>query len=206
MKLKKCIISILVTIIVITCVGCGNTKEKNVTPQVSQMKSICELATIECYYHNVAKYSKENAEGILMFKKDKHFWIEYSGVVKIGIDASLLNIQVADNQVTVTLPPTKVLSSKVDSDSLNKESFYVEKGSAKVTADDETCAYKEAQMKMENAAANDTTLLANAQQRVQTLLEEYVKNISNVTGKEYAITWKYLDTDSTKESAATKTE
>lgn len=42
--------------------------KKEVVPQVSQMKSICELATIDCYYHNVAKYSEDDATGVLWLK------------------------------------------------------------------------------------------------------------------------------------------
>lgn len=189
------IVLILAAVMSFTSISCGKVEkeEKVVKPQVSQMKSICELATMECYYHNVAKYSEEDAQGALWWKKDKHFWIEYSGIVKIGIDASRLNIKVEDEFVTITLPPAKVLSSRVDETSLTKDSFYKEKNSADVTGEDQTKAFKEAQENMENEAANDSTLLANAQQRAQILLEEYVTNIGNAVGKEYSIEWKYLE-------------
>ena len=52
----------------------GSEAQSVVEPKASQMKSICELATMECYYHNVAKYKEENAEGVLWWKKDKVFW------------------------------------------------------------------------------------------------------------------------------------
>ncbi len=42
---------------------------------------------------------------------------------------------------------------------------------------------------MEKTAANDTVLLAQAQQRVQSMLEDYVKNMGTMLGKEYTITW-----------------
>lgn len=50
--------------------------------------AICELSTMDCYYHNVAKYFEKDAQkGFLgIGKKDKRFWIEYSGVVQMGID------------------------------------------------------------------------------------------------------------------------
>ena len=32
-------------------------------PDISQIRSICELATLECYYHNVAKSIKEKGKG-----------------------------------------------------------------------------------------------------------------------------------------------
>jgi len=163
--------------------------------QVSQMKAICELATLEVYYHNVAKYKMEDAEGILFWKKDRHFWIEYSGIVKLGIDASLVAIEVKDDAVAITVPKARVLDKKVDPQSLNKESFIVEKDSAKIRGEDETKAFEEAQENMVLAASKDTALLASAQQRAQILLEEYIKNIGKAVGKEYSIEWKYLDTD-----------
>lgn len=42
---------------------------------------------------------------------------------------------------------------------------------------------------MEKTAANDIVLLAQAQQRVQSMLEDYVKNMGMMLGKEYTITW-----------------
>ena len=45
---------------------------------------------------------------------------------------------------------------------------------------------------MIEAASKDTALLANAQQRVQKLLEEYVANIGRITGNEYSIEWNYI--------------
>ena len=44
---------------------------------------------------------------------------------------------------------------------------------------------------MEKTAANDTVLLAQAQQRVQSMLEDYVKNMGTMLGKEYTICLLY---------------
>lgn len=64
-----------------------------------------------------------------------------------------------------------------------------DKNSAKASADDQTEAYKQAEEEMEKKAANDSALLVQVQQRVQSLLEDYVKNMGEVLGKEYTITW-----------------
>ena len=48
---------------------------------------------------------------------------------------------------------------------------------------------------MVKTASEDTALLASAQQRAQILLEEYIGNIGNVTGKEYSVEWKYIKSD-----------
>lgn len=182
-------------LMVILCSSCRNTQKQTITmePQVSEMKSICELATMDCYYHNVARYKEEDAAGILFWKKDKHFWIEYAGIVTIGIDASLVDIEVSDEQVTITMPPAKVLGCKVDENTLSEDSFIIDKKSADIDAQDQTEAFQAAQNNMEKSASEDAALLSTAQRRAQKLLEDYVNNIGNVMGRQYKIKWIYLD-------------
>ena len=194
--MKKSIIVCLLLIAALTS-SCGKeAKNKGaLEPEVSRMKSICELATMDCYYHNVAKYKEDDADGILWWKKDKNFWIEYAGVVTIGIDASLVNIDVTGDQVTITMPPAKVLDCKVDEKTLSEDSFIIAKDSADVMAQDQTEAFKAAQSNMEKSASEDSTLLANAQQRAQKLLEDYVNNIGDTIGRQYKIKWVYVQDD-----------
>lgn len=193
MKKQICLFAVLM--LCLTMVSCA--KEENepqkVEPQVSQMKTICELATMKCYYHNVAKYTQEDASGFWFWTKDRKFWVEYAGIVTIGIDTSRVNMEVKDNNVTITIPPAQVLSCKVDDATLTDDSFIIAKGSAKVEAEHQTEAFKDAQAKMQESASSDTILLANAQQRAQKLIEDYVNNIGNCVGEEYKITWIYLE-------------
>lgn len=197
MKIRKIVPFVMAFALSFTCISCNKTEEQlnAIKPQVSQMRTICELATMECYYHNVAKYKKEDAEGFWLWKKDKHFWIEYSGVVKIGIDASLITLEVKEDSVTITIPNAKVLDKEVDATSLTEDAYFVDGASAKIRAEDETKALGIAQDNMVKTASEDSTLLASAQQRAQTLLEEYVTNIGNAVGKEYSIEWKYINDD-----------
>ena len=190
---KKIVSIVLATVMCMTCISCGQKEQKIVEePKVSQMKAICELAVMDCYYHNVAKYFEEDASGIWLWKKDKKFWIEYSGVVRIGIDASQVQMEVKDKQVEITMPKARVMNCTVDAATLNTDSFIVASDSAKVEAEDQTKAFREAQKNMEEEASGDSALLAAAQQRAQNLLEEYVKNVGSVTGTEYTSTWKYI--------------
>lgn len=175
-----------------SCIACAK-QSSDIEPEASQMKSICELATMECYYHNVAKYNEKDASGMWWWQKDRNFWMEYAGVVTIGIDASLLNIEVNGENVTITVPPAKVLGCKVDEATLSEDSFIVAKDSAKVEAKHQTEAFKSATEKLENEARSNSALLATAQQRVQKLLEDYVENIGNSVGKTYKIKWVYLE-------------
>jgi len=197
LRIRKIITLLLVFVLMFTCTSCTlmGTHQKNIEPQISQMKTIAELAVMECYYHNVAKYKEEDAVGILLWKKDKYFWIEYNGIVKIGINASLLKIDLNEEKVTITVPKVKILGGKVDEISLTKESFIVAKASADISAEDEIKAFAEAQDNMATSAANDSALLASAQQRVEKLLEEYVMNIGKITGKDYLIEWNYVDSE-----------
>lgn len=194
--MKKHIPILFVILALLLCTSCGKQadeeKKTDNKPKVAQMKTICELATMECYYHNVAKYEKKNVEGAWLWAKDRKFWVRYSGIVTIGIDASQLQMSVKNDVVTISIPEAKVLSSKVDPDSLNKDSFYIDTDSADVDADSQTEAYKQAEQKMTKKASEDTVLLSNAQQRVKSLLENYVTNIGSSLGKEYKIEWEYL--------------
>lgn len=185
----------IAALLMLLCVSCGRQENQKVSVELQeeQMRSICELATMECYYHNVARYNEEDAEGILWWKKDKNFWIEYAGVVEIGIDASLVHIEVEDELVTITIPTAKVLGCRVDETTLSESSFIIAKDSAKVEAQDQTMAFREAQSKMEQAAAQDSTLLESARQRAQKLLEDYVNNIGESIGTQYTIDWIYLE-------------
>ena len=202
--MKKFLCTLLCLAVLPVLSACSKTPEAPLPePHVSQMRSICELATMECYYHNVAKYKVENAETFLWITKDKHFWIEYSGQVTIGIDASQVSMTIDGDNVQITLPPAEVLGCKVDPNSLNEDSFIIAKNSATVTAEDQTTAFKEAQANMENAAKNDSALLLTAQQRAQALLEDYVQNIGNKLGKQYRVTWVYRNEDTSTAPAGT---
>ena len=190
--MKKYLSMILIIMICFSSMACAK-EVKNIAPDTARMKSICELAVMECYYHNVAKYKEENATGMLWWEKDRHFWMEYAGIVTIGVDTSLMNIEVEDENVTITIPPAKVLGCKVDETTLTEDSFIVAQNSAKVEAEHQTEAFKSAKDKLESEAKSNFTLLAAAQQRVQKLLEDYVTNIGNSVGKTYKIKWIYLE-------------
>lgn len=181
--------------VVCLCTSCKKTDSgyEVVEPQTAQAQSICELATMKCYYHNVAKFMEEDAQGILWWKKDKHFWMEYAGVVTLGVDASLVEIKVSGDVVTITLPPGKIMDCSVDEKSLSPASYIIDSASADIAAADVTAAVKSAQENMEKAASEDTALLANARQRAQKLLVDYVNNIGEAVGKQYQIEWVYTE-------------
>lgn len=206
MKKIICFMLILATLFSVTaCSKLVALKES--APQVAQMRSICELATMQCYFHNVAKYSEDDLPRFLFFGSSyRKFWVEYSGIVTIGLDASLVTMKIDGDTITITIPPAKVTGCKVDESTLTKDSFIVAQGSADVKAEHQTEAFKEAQAQMREAAENDTILLANAQQRAQKLLEDYVNNIGNSLGKTYKIEWVYVEDSANTDAAEAPAE
>lgn len=174
--------------------SCQEKRALNAEPSLAQMRSICELAVMECYYHNVAKF-QQDVDGFLFLNGEKHFWIEYSSMVRFGIDASLVNLQVDGTNITITIPEAYMMDSNIDVDSLNEDSYIVAKDSKNITAEDEVTAFTEAKKQLEEQAKNDQTLLMQAQQRAQTLLENYVTNLGDAVGKQYTIDWVYLDAE-----------
>ena len=74
MKIYKKIQMILVVALSCVMCFCGCGKEKQ-TVDFSGIKSICELATLKCYYHNVAKSTKEKGSGLAhLGEKERKFW------------------------------------------------------------------------------------------------------------------------------------
>lgn len=193
--MKKLMCILISAVLTLSLAACSDTEPAPVDmePKTSQMKAICELAVMDCYYHNVAKYEMKDAEGFLWWTKDKNFWIEYSGVVTLGVDVSRVTVEVDGTKVTISIPAAEVLSCTVDSSSLTEDSYIVAQDSAAIEAEDEIAAFSVAQADLEATASQDTALLASAQQQAQQLLEDYITNIGKATGKSYSIEWIYLD-------------
>lgn len=193
--MKKLMCILISAVLTLSLAACSDTEPAPVDmePKTSQMKAICELAVMDCYYHNVAKYELKDAEGFLWWTKDKNFWIEYSGVVTLGVDVSRVTVEVDGTKVTISIPAAEVLSCTVDSSSLTEDSYIVAQDSAAIEAEDEIAAFSVAQADLEATASQDTALLVSAQQQAQQLLEDYITNIGKATGKSYSIEWIYLD-------------
>ena len=53
--MKKMIALLLVLAALLGCTACGQKEEApTVEPDVTEMRAICELSVMDCYYHNVA--------------------------------------------------------------------------------------------------------------------------------------------------------
>lgn len=91
--MKRIRISVVLLSILLLC-GCGaatkNTALNEPGPDERQMRAICELATLELFYHNTAKLTEPGK--FLWWDISTEVWVEYSGTVILGIDVSDLDV------------------------------------------------------------------------------------------------------------------
>lgn len=167
--------------------------EEPPAPELSQVQGICELAALECYYHNVAKSVKEPGTGVIHFgEKERPFWIEYTGVAEISFRPDLLEMEQNGNEITITLPPPEI-TCRVDSDSWNEDSYVIAKDQwiqkNPITAKDQTQAIEAAQADMQELVESNPAILKNAKAQAKDLIENYIDQIGRAAGVEYHISW-----------------
>lgn len=181
---------LLVGTVVLCLTGCGKETQ---TADFSGVTSVCELATLKCYYHNVAKAETESSGIFAKWLKAgyKKIWTEYSGIIEYGIDISQVTVSEPDKNgvVTVTMPDAQVLNVDVDEDSLGTpltDTGFL----TSVTTEEKTTTLAGAQEAMEQQAKENTEMLSQAKARAKTLIEEYIKNVGESIGEEYTVEWK----------------
>lgn len=181
---------LLVGTVVLCLTGCGKETQ---TADFSRVTSVCELATLKCYYHNVAKAETEASGIFAKWLKTgyKKIWTEYSGIIEYGIDISQVTVSEPDKNgvVTVTMPDAQVLNVDVDEDSLGTpltDTGFL----TSVTTEEKTTTLAGAQETMEQQAKENTEMLSQAKARAKTLIEEYIKNVGESIGEEYTVEWK----------------
>ena len=167
------------------------------------VNSICELATLKSYYHNVVVYEQEPSGAVktistvLLWPFDKiaktgykQFWMEYSGIVETGVDASQIQINEPDNNgvVEIYIPDAKVLNVYTDENSLSEP--LTEKGLfTTITGEEQAEAFAKAQSAMRVEAENDQGLLNRAKNNAKVLLEQYIKKTGEGIGANYSVKW-----------------
>lgn len=196
---KQSVAAACVTALLLLTTACGKAEAPVLpVPQEGQMKAICQLAVLECEYHNLAKYQDgQKVERFLWMTKGKRFWVEYSATAVLGINADQVSMELQGDVVSITLPRARVLNCKVNGDSLSKDSYIVDKDSAPVTAEDEVRAFKDAQDSLQQTVEADGDMLDLAQTRVEDLLRNYVNSLAKATGTEYQVEFHYIEEDET---------
>ena len=182
---KKILLLILSLVIALPLAGCEK-KEAD----FSETKAICELATLKCYYHNTSEL-KQDSSGIGKWFGNigyKKAWIEYDGIVKLGIDASKVKIEPNGNKVKVYVPNATILGVDVDvasiSEAVSETGWFI-----KITTEERAETQKKAQEDMKAKAESNTALLSQATQRAKDTIKDYILNVGSLTGVEYEIEW-----------------
>ena len=192
---KQSVAAACVTALLLLTTACGKAEEPALPlPQEEQVKTICQLAVLECEYHNLAKYQDgQKVERFLWMTKGKRFWVEYSATAVLGIDADQVSMELQGDVVSITLPRARVLNCKVNGDSLSKDSYIVDKDSAPVTAQDEVAAFQDAQDGLQKTVEADNNMMNLAQKRAEELLRNYVNSLAKATGTEYRVEFHYIE-------------
>ena len=168
-------------------------KEDISTVEFSAVDKICELSTLRCYYHDVAEYEKQ-PDGLFQYGLFKYgykkFWIEYDGIVELGIDVDKVQVNQPDenNIVYVYVPDARIIDVNADKDTMSDP--IVETGKfTSITTEEKTKAFSDAQKTMrENAEANNA-LLKQAKINAMKLLEQYIVNVGLQMDQIYTVKW-----------------
>lgn len=198
---KVSIRNLLIIVLVADIVLCGIlvltkvlNRQDSAEQQISEssIRRICELASLECYYHNVSNWNQD-AYGLLAFAGygEKKIWIEYDGIVRIGINAGKVKISEPDrdNVITVTIPEATVLDKDLDESSIKEivsdrtVLFFTDA----VNTEDKIKALAAAQEDMELSAANNDVLLGEAQERAKKIIERNIIALGEAGGKHYKV-------------------
>ena len=184
------IISLLLVIVTVLCLSsCG--KKSNAELKIDDIHAICELATIKCYYNNVAQINKEKDN---IFQKERKMWIEYEGEVVIGVDMSKVVIKISGDEVRITLPEAEVQSIRPINSTLTEESYICSTDGLlfknKITTEEQQDAINKGQEVMKEAVLNDKALFQRAEDRAKELIESYITNLGNAIEKTYTIIWE----------------
>lgn len=187
-KLSFKLLIVLLIAVILIIIFVNRKTELNTKSQMYSIEKICELATLECYYHDVAEFRQE-ATGIFQIGYKK-YWIEYNGIVKYGIDAKDIKVNKPDKNgvVKISIPEAKILSVNVDINSMSDP--IVDTGLfTSISIEEKNKAYNKAQETMKLNAENDTRLLSQAKYNAQKLIEQFIINVGKQEDKEYSVEW-----------------
>ena len=173
----------------------------NMKPEEIQIKNICKLATLEVYFHSVAKAVKPANSGLSgINQQDRKFWIEYSGYATVGIDMSRVDMKITGNVVNVRMPHATLLGDvKVDSSSYDMSSLAVESQSAwktnnPINAEDVTKSIRESNLYTTRDILNNKSRMLTAEARAEDYIRRYINQIAAYAQKTYTVQFEYIET------------
>ena len=187
------IVAVIIILAVILSVNIRNRKKTVDMSEFSSIDKICELATLKCYYHDVAEYEKQ-PDAIFkygLFKYGyKKMWLEYDGIVTVGIDAGKIQVEKPDTNsvVRIYVPDAQILDVDADVNSMNEP--ITETGKlTNITSEEKSEAFSETQAAMRKNAEADDSILIQAKNNAKELLNQYVLNLGEQMGVQYKVEW-----------------
>lgn len=189
----KRISSILLILTTILCFSACNKKNANEL-NADDIYKVCEMATVKCYYNNVAQIEKKKDN---IFQKERKMWIEYEGEVVLGVKMSKLDDIVIDHEkctVEIVMPEAEILSIGEKEGTLNKESYIASADGIlfknKITTEDQEAAVIKGEEEMKKVVNENKALFKQAKEKAKDVIENYIAKIGKLTGKEYEVIWK----------------
>lgn len=182
-----------------------------IEPDTYQIQSICNLATLKCYFHNTAMATKTAGKGVSHWgEKDTQFWFEYTAQATLGIDGNQVKMTIEGNDITVYMPHAKILGNiTVDPESTTKPIFKPNawyRNDVEITAADVTKSMSKANDEIRETINSDATLLNSAEKRAKDLIENYIRQIMELSGVDYKIHWTTVEDKTTTPSTETTSE
>jgi len=184
------ILFVLATLLAVPIAGCSSQQPKDL--DLSNVRQVAKLSTLECTYHSVARYGNQANEIPINFINVgyKKYWFEYDANVEVGVDAmqiELVDVPKGDGVVTMTMPEAEVLTQpniiEVSmTDPITDKGFITE-----ITDEDKKKALEDAQQEIRDKANGDDALKFQARERAKDVVEQYVKNVGNELGYKYTV-------------------
>ena len=129
-----------------------------------------------------------------MLFRSREFWIEYSGVAKLGINISKVSMKMEGKQIVITVPKAELLG--LSDYSFSEDSYISEDDGFNknpITPDNQTEAVKAAQEDIKKKFAEDDAMLVRAQDRAKDLIENYITQLGDISKTNYQIKWSYQE-------------
>lgn len=194
---KKYLIGIVLIIIILASGLYRCFFKKHKTPDEQQIKSICELSTLKCYYNNVVKITKDKGTGVThVLEKDREMWIEYEGIAQIGIDMNEVSMKINKDTIEITMPSARIMDISINKEKINEDSYTISQdgflNKNKITAEEQQYAIVGAQEEMRKSVEENKTLFEQAEKKAQDLIENYINKLGEISGKKYSIEWKKI--------------
>lgn len=186
--MKRILSVLLVFLFILFLPSC---EKNNASLEAEDIRAICELATVNCYYNNVAKIDKK-ADNI--FQKDRSMWIEFEGEAKIGVDMADVEIEVGKDTVEIKLPKAKIISIGIKEDTLNEKTQVKSSDRLlfknEISTEEQNEAIEKGKSEMKKAIEENTALFKRAENNAKELIENYISELSKIIEKDYKVIWK----------------